>query len=97
VLYRDFLFRIVDLELVSARGDVQNLLVQFTALLAAFSLMVTVLYVPRYVYSTLAPAQLQIAAWGDEEFLIATALAVAGLFAILAWNTALPSRRASRG
>ncbi len=33
-LYRNFLFRVVDLELLSASGDVRNLLGQFAALLA---------------------------------------------------------------
>jgi len=37
VLYRDFLARTVDLELVSAGGEIQKLLAQFAALLAAFS------------------------------------------------------------
>jgi hypothetical protein len=49
ILYRDFLFRIVDLELLSARGEIQKLLVQFVAMLAAFSFVVTILYFPRYV------------------------------------------------
>ena len=35
------------------------------------------------------------AAWGDEEFLISTTMAVAGLFAVVAWNTVLPDRRDS--
>jgi hypothetical protein len=34
VLYREFLFRIVDLELISARGDTSKLLGQLAALLA---------------------------------------------------------------
>lgn len=93
ILYRDFLFRIVDLELLSARGEIQKLLVQFVAMLAAFSFVVTILYFPRYVSSTLTPEQLLVAAWGDEEFLISTTLAIAGLFTVLAWNAALPSRR----
>ena len=38
ILYRDFLFRIVDLELLASRGEAQRLLAQFAALLAAFSL-----------------------------------------------------------
>ena len=36
VLYRDFLVRMVDLELISSHGDFQKLLVQFTAMIAAF-------------------------------------------------------------
>ena len=37
ILYRDFLFRIVDLELLSSRGEAQRLLAQFAAMLGAFS------------------------------------------------------------
>jgi hypothetical protein len=33
------------------------------------------------------------AAWGHEEFLIATSIATAGLFAVLAWNSILLDRR----
>ena len=36
VLYRDFLFRMVDLELLSAGGKIGNLLGQFAAMLTAF-------------------------------------------------------------
>ena len=37
VLYRNFLRRMIDLEILSAHGDVQKLLGQFGALLAAAS------------------------------------------------------------
>ena len=33
------------------------------------------------------------AAWGEQEFLIASTMAIAGLFSVLAWNTVLPDRR----
>jgi hypothetical protein len=34
-----------------------------------------------------------VAAWGDQEFLIATTIAIAGFFAVLAWNAPFPDRR----
>src|SRR5581483_223610 len=95
LLHRDFLFRMVDLELLSSHGDLQKLLGQCAALLAAFSFVMTVLMVPRYATSRLSPHALSIAAWGDEEFLISTTMAVAGLFAVIAWNAVLPDRRDS--
>src|ERR1043166_9828190 len=79
ILYRDFLFRMVDLEVLSARGEILNLLVQFAALLAALSFVLAILFVPRYAASALSKQQLLVAAWGDEEFLIATTIGVAGL------------------
>ena len=38
VLYREFLFRVVDLELLSPEGDIGRLLGQFAALLVFLSL-----------------------------------------------------------
>jgi len=93
ILYRNFLFRILDLELLSASGEIRNLLVQLVAMLAAFNFVVAVLYIPRYATSILSHQQLLIAAWGDEEFLIASTIAIAGLFTVLAWNAPLPDRR----
>lgn len=72
ILYRDFLFRMVDLELLSARGEIQNLLGQIAALLAAFSFVLALLLVPGYTSSSLPRQRLLTAAWGHEEFLIAT-------------------------
>ncbi|MBV9157172.1 MAG: hypothetical protein JO097_12995 [Acidobacteriaceae bacterium] len=93
ILYRDFLFRMVDLELVSARGEIQNLLVQFAALLAAFSFVLALFLVPAYATSTLPREELLSGAWSHEEFLIATSMAVVGMFAVLAWNSTLLDRR----
>ena|SRR6516164_9742797 len=92
VLYRDFLRRMIDLELMSAHGDVQKLLGQFGALLAAASAVLALMqsalaYVPK--------SQLALAAWSDEEFLISTTMAVVGMFAVLAWDSVFPDRRDS--
>jgi len=95
VLYRDFLSRMVDLELISPGGEMDKLLGQLVAILAALSLVFAVMMAPRYFTSTLPRAVLMERAWGDEEFLIATTMAIAGLFAVLAWNVVLPDRRES--
>jgi len=93
VLYRDFLTRLVDLEILSTGADVQKLLAQFAAMLAAASFTYAVASVPRYVQSALPPEQLLRAAASEQEFLIASTMAIAGLFSVLAWNTVLPDRR----
>ena len=91
ILYRDFLRRIVDLEVLSSHGDVERLLVQFAAMLAAFSSTFLIVFGPKYV--TGSDAHARAAIHGDLEFLVATTMAVAGLFSVLAWNTVLPDRR----
>ena len=65
VLYRSFLLRLVDLELLSAHGDIANLLAQFGGLLAALSLVFAIYIVPQYMLSTLSLDQMALAAWGD--------------------------------
>ena len=93
VLYRLFLARMIDLEILSAGGDVRDLVVRFVSVLAAFSLVLTYLIVPRYFLTSLPRASLQYALWNDTEFLLSTTIAVAGLFAVLAWNAVFPDRR----
>jgi drug/metabolite transporter superfamily protein YnfA len=93
VLYRDFLGRLIDLDVLSAGGDAQSLLSQFAALLAAFNFVLAIYLLPRYATTPLPRAVLLVRAWLDQEFLIATSMAIAGLFTVLAWNTLLPSRR----
>jgi hypothetical protein len=95
ILYRDFLHRVVDLEILSAGGEAQNLLVQFAALLASFSLVLVIVLSPSYRMSRLPIDRLLVAAWGDEVFLIGTTIAVVGIFTLLAWNALLPERRDS--
>ena len=93
VLYRDFLVRIVDLEILSSGGEIQKLLAQFAAMLAAFSFVIAVWIIPNIATSGLAHEKLSVAVWPIEEFLIASTMAIAGLFGLLAWNTILPDRR----
>jgi predicted permease len=93
VLYRDFLSRMIDIEVLSARGELQALLGQFAAMLAALSFVMTVYLVPRYGTSPLPHARLLTLAWLDEEFLIGTTMAIAGMFSVLAWNAVMPDLR----
>ena len=95
VLYRDFLYRLVDIELLSAAGDVEKLLGQFGAMLAAFSFTITIFTFPALARSGLPFEKLIGAVRIEQEFLIATTMAIAGLFSVLAWNAVFPDRRDS--
>jgi hypothetical protein len=92
VLYRQFLFRMVDLELISSQGDMSKLLGQFAGLLVFFSFVLTfasLVFDPH----KLGPAQLQSVLWRMEHFLISTTMLVVGLFAVLSWDSTFPDRR----
>ena len=93
VLYRNFIARIVDLELLSSRGDIGKLLAQLMAIVAAYNFTVALCFAPRFGVARIAQEKLMFIAWNDVEFLIATTLAIAGLFSVLAWNAVLPDRR----
>src|SRR5579863_4829695 len=93
VLYRQFLFRMVDLELLSAhaQGDTNKLFGQFASLLIFISIG---LAVPTLAFSgRMPPAALLNFAWSCEHFLIATTMLVVGLFAVLSWDSTYPDRR----
>jgi hypothetical protein len=87
VLYRVFLLRVVDLELLSAGGDTTRLLGQFAALFAAVSFMFTA---PLILFGGGFP---QIDILTVEHFLIATTMVVIGLFSVLNWDSIFPDRR----
>jgi len=98
VLYREFLFRIVDLELLSAHaeGDSRTLLGQFASLLIFFGLIVAVgagLWAATVKDNRLPPLMQMIGAWTAEHFLIATTMLVVGLFAVLSWESTFPDKR----
>jgi pimeloyl-ACP methyl ester carboxylesterase len=92
-LHRLFLARMIDLEILSVRGDVRELVARFVSILAAFSFVLTYLIGGRYFSTTLPRARLLYAIWNDEEFLLSASIAVAGLFAVLAWNAVFPDKR----
>ncbi len=93
VLFREFLFRMVDLELLAPKGDIHKLLGQFAALLifvsAAFGL-------PALFMGSTEGLTGQIALMltlSIEHFLIATTMLIVGLFAVLTWDSTFPNRR----
>jgi hypothetical protein len=85
ILFRQFLFRIADLQIVSSQGDVSKLLGQLVALLLfvgfLFSLRVMSLDRPT------TPEEFLVNAWGTEHSLIAATMLVVGIFAVLSWET----------
>jgi len=93
ILFRAFLGRILDFELLSSGGESQNLLVQFAALLGAFNFVLAILLVPRYGTSMQSHATLIVNAWHDEEFFISTSLAIAAFLMVLSWESLIPDRR----
>ncbi len=86
VLQRVFLSRLVDFELLATDGDTTKLVGQFVALLASISLAITL---PLILINGLP----QEALWGMEHFLIATTMAVAGLFGMVSWESIFPERK----
>ena len=69
-LYREFLFRIVDLELLAPQGDITKLLGQFAALLIVISVGLTVLGVGTAAAIQSIPDQSPLIGWAVEHLLI---------------------------
>src|SRR5437773_5888806 len=94
VLYREFLFRMVDLEVLSAHalGDVNKLLGQFAALLVFISLLLSGAAL-GFAGAKMAPVARLAFTMVTEHFLIATTMLVVGLFAVLSWDSTFPDRR----
>jgi CubicO group peptidase (beta-lactamase class C family) len=95
VLYRQFLFRVFDLEMLSvgAQGDTHKLLGQFAALLIFISVTLTL---PAMALSAPSPSDPQLGLvflMIAQHFLIATSMLVVGLFAVLSWDATFPDRR----
>jgi hypothetical protein len=93
VLYRDFLFRVVDRDVLStyAKGDASQLLLQLVALLVCLSVLFSL---PVLMIDPAAPAQARLMfAWSVEHFLIATTMLVVGVFAVLSWDSMFPGHR----
>lgn len=92
VLYRQFLFRAVDLELISKQADSSTLIGQFASLPIFVSVLLTLggIFISRRGVS---PERWQSLIWGMEHFLIATTMLAVGIFAVLSWDSTFPDRR----
>lgn len=93
VLRRQFLFRVVDLEILSghAQGDASKLLGQFAALLVLASVVIS--FGAFSVGAAATPDARMNRTLPAEHFLIATTMLVVGLFAVLSWDSIFPDRR----
>jgi hypothetical protein len=87
VLYRVFLLRVIDLDLLSTDGDTAKLLGQIAAVFAGISFLFTA---PLFLVGGNLP---QPSLWTAEHLLIATTITVVGLFSVLSWDSLLPDRR----
>ena len=96
VLYRQFLFRVFDPEILSAQaqGDATKILGQFASLLVfvslALSLAAIILSGAR---EFLGPSTSWVFTMVAQHFLIATTMLVVGLFAVLSWDATFPDQR----
>jgi hypothetical protein len=88
VLYRQFLFRTIDLELLSAaaQGDTSKLLGQFASLLIFAGSLAGI---GALFFQAGDPA----ATWRAVNTLISTTMLVVGLFAVYSWDAMFPDRR----
>ena len=94
VLRRQFLFRVVDLEVLSthALGDGSKLLGQFAALLILASVIISFGAFGILGANMSLDARLAVTL-RMEHFLLATTMLVVGIFAILSWDSIFPDRR----
>jgi hypothetical protein len=90
VLYRVFLMRVVDLELLSADADPSKLIAQFATIFATVSLFLTFPALLILIGGHRLPAT---DAWIFEHFLVETTMTVAGVITVLNWDSAFPDRR----
>lgn len=93
VLLRQFLFRMVDLEVLAPKGDMSKLLGQFAALLIFVSLVFVIPAVGLASAENLPPQIALMLTWTAEHFLIATTMLAVGLFAVLSWDSTFPNKR----
>src|SRR5580704_2923911 len=89
-LYRVFLLRVVDLELLSADGDPTKLIGQFATIFVTISSFFTLpALLPLLGTASFPGAE----GWTPEHFFIETAMTCAGLIAVLNWEAAFPDKR----
>jgi hypothetical protein len=92
VLYRQFLFRMVDLEILSPDGDVKRILGQFAGLLIWASLLPMLGgFMMDRRHMTLEG--FSAAGWSAAHFFQATTMLAVGIFALLSWDSTFPDRR----
>ena len=93
VLYRQFLLRLMDVELLSAsaRGDASTMFGQFASLLIFGSLLSA--YVSMPIGAAARESGLAAAVWGAERIVLSLDMLVVGVFALLSWDSTFLDRR----
>jgi CubicO group peptidase (beta-lactamase class C family) len=90
-LYREFLFRTIDLELLAPEGGMSKLLGQFAALLVIFSFWILL---PAVIMTDGPPSEMTLlVTLTTEHLIISTTMLVVGVFAVLSWESMFPDRR----
>jgi hypothetical protein len=87
VLFRVFLLRVVDLEVLSTDGSTAKLLGQFGAVFAGISF----LFILPLILTSGALAETDV--WTMAHLLLATTFTAVGLATILMWDSLVPERR----
>ena len=91
VLCRQFLLRVIDLEALSIEADIPQFLGQFAGVAIMFSMLHSVI---AWAYlGPMPPADRFGYACHFEQYLIATMMLLAGIFAVLSWDGVFPDRR----
>ncbi|MEZ5404140.1 MAG: serine hydrolase domain-containing protein [Bryobacteraceae bacterium] len=92
-LYREFLFRVVDLDMIAPDGDTGRLLGQIAALLIFLSVVSLIPALGLAIAGGLPPQVGLMIVWTAQHYLIALTMLAAGLTAVLTWDAAFPDRR----
>jgi hypothetical protein len=87
VLYRVFLLRVVDMEILSADSDPTKLIGQIVSILCSVSFLFSFPFILGGFPRLHPPIS-----WTIEHIIIATTMAVAGLFSVLTWDSIFPDR-----
>lgn len=88
VLYNVFLMRVIDLELLSPNGDPTRLMGQFATIFISISFLLALPII------LLGGGRMPMTArWTAEHFFLETTMTIAGLVAVLSWDSAFPDRR----
>ena len=87
-LYRIFLRRLVDLDLLATNADPTRLVTQFTTVFAGTSFLFAL---PALLIGAHGPGRP--GAWTPEHFFLALTLTAAGILTVLNWDAAFPDKR----
>jgi hypothetical protein len=93
ILYRQFLLRVIDLEALSVQADIPRFLGQFASVLILISLSSALGLLMSHDAMTATPESALTFAWRGEQALISGMMLVAGLLAVVSWDSTFPDRR----